>query len=435
MKAEQAFYTRKMGTGLGVYAASVSRSDRAFWEKCSRIGAKFEVEPGSETAEFIYYSSEFERYVGVGVSPASYANNAGRNKLTHIWVPEEASDDPSQIYFNYEFDRSFNEEQEYESREYEPVLTREDFGEILKKYAFSREKLAEFIEKLLPLVFGERNFLAMIFSEEKYDQKDLSQIAREMTWLASMLAPVLKEDRKKYCNKLGYSVFSEENIFVTNLGYVTRNKNYSHYFEMAKEPETDISAVCMTLAEKALESLDAYEDFVKQLYNCRIEEKLNGKNLKTMYFFWRVQNEDQTFRRKELPIRWQYLLEKAKTSSHYKNLVYAASCRIEDLSEEDMEILTDTLFKQDVERFTDPEEFKGFFTAYENVLLKIAKEKNKKAFRKVLRVQDPGARQNLYMALWQNESVRSCMIQDMESSSNGTEFLETLKFYEIFRDK
>lgn len=435
MKAEQAFYTRKMGPGLGVYAASVSKSDRDFWKNCSNIGSRFEVEPGSETAEFIYYSSEFGRYVGVGVSPSSYTGNAGRNKLTHIWVPDEASDDPSQIYLKYEFDRFFDENQAYESREYAPVLTRNDFGDILKKYAFSQEKLAEFIEKLLPLVFGERNFLAMIFSEEKYDRKNLPEIARELTWLASTLAPVLKENRKEYCKKLSYSVFSEENIFVTNLGYVTRNKNYSHYFEMAKEPEKDISAACMMLAGKAMESLDAYEDFVKELYTCRTEEKLNGKNLKIMYFFWQLQNENHTFLRKELPIRWQYLLEKAKTNSHYKDLVYTASCRIKDLTDEDREILADKLFKQDADRFTNPEEFKEFFAAYENSLLKIADGKSKKAFRDILYVQNPDARKNLYTALWDNESIRSCMIRDMESCSNGTEFLENLKFYEIFRDK
>ena len=34
--------------------------------KCSRVGSAFETEPGQDTAEFVYYSDDFNRYVGVG---------------------------------------------------------------------------------------------------------------------------------------------------------------------------------------------------------------------------------------------------------------------------------------------------------------------------------------------------------------------------------
>ncbi len=66
MKFEQAFYTREMITGLGVYASS--SKDYEFQNKCSRVGSAFETEPGQDTAEFVYYSDDFNRYVGVGVS-------------------------------------------------------------------------------------------------------------------------------------------------------------------------------------------------------------------------------------------------------------------------------------------------------------------------------------------------------------------------------
>ena len=82
MKFEQAFYTREMITGLGVYASS--SKDYEFQNKCSRVGSAFETEPGQDTAEFVYYSDDFNRYVGVGVSPYSYENHEGRNKLVQI---------------------------------------------------------------------------------------------------------------------------------------------------------------------------------------------------------------------------------------------------------------------------------------------------------------------------------------------------------------
>ena len=51
----------------------------------------------------------------------------GRNKLVHIWVQEQASDDPSQYYLKYEFDRKLDKNRTYESREFFPVLSREDY--------------------------------------------------------------------------------------------------------------------------------------------------------------------------------------------------------------------------------------------------------------------------------------------------------------------
>ena len=103
MKFEQAFYTRDLTRGLEIAASS--KQDGNFIRSCNAVGANFNTETTEETAQFVFFSEVFQRYVGVGVSPAGYEDNAGVNKLVHIFVPEEDSEDPAEYYLPYPFQR------------------------------------------------------------------------------------------------------------------------------------------------------------------------------------------------------------------------------------------------------------------------------------------------------------------------------------------
>lgn len=432
MKFEQAFYTREMITGLGVYASS--SKDYEFQNKCSRVGSAFETEPGQDTAEFVYYSDDFNRYLGVGVSPYSYENHEGRNKLVHIWVPEQASDDPSQCYLKYEFDRKLDKNKTYESREFFPVLSREDYPEILKKYKLSQEKLAELLEKVIPLLFRKKNFLAMILPDKTYSREECSDAARELTWLASMLAPVLKEDRSRYCRNLSYSVFSEENIAVANMAYMTQNKGYKNFFELGKETEGKVSELCLTLAKKAMESLDAYEDFIRELYMFRLEKENTIENFRLMFFHWNFEMQNREIKKEQIPVLWDAVIEKAMKDLSYRKFLYHLAEKTEDLSEEDLAKLHRYILIKDIKNYNENES-EDFWRAYISTIVKAFRTGNELLYRAYLTIPDNETKEKIYARLWKEESVKDCVLQDMERAADSREFMELLKFYEPYRPK
>ena len=432
MKFEQAFYTREMITGLGVYASS--SKDYEFQNKCSRVGSEFETEPGQDTAEFVYYSDAFNRYVGVGVSPYSYENHEGRNKLVHIWVPEQASDDPSQYYLKYEFDRKLDKNRTYESREFFPVLSREDYPEILKKYKLSEKKLAELLEKVIPLLFRKKNFLAMILPDKTYSREECSDAARELTWLASMLAPVLKEDRSRYCRNLSYSVFSEENVAVVNMAYMTQNKGYKNFFELGKETEGKVSELCLILAKKAMESLDVYEDFIRELYTFRLEKENTIENFRLMFFHRNFEVQNREIKKEQIPVLWDAVIEKAIKDLRYRRFLYHLAEKTEDLSEEDLAKLHRYILIKDIKNYSENES-EDFWAAYRSTVVKAFQTGNKLLYRAYLTVPDNETKEKIYARLWKEESVKNCVLQDMERAADSREFMELLKLYEPYRQK
>lgn len=427
MVFRQAFYTRETGTGLKIVASSDKSIE--FENNCLSVGSKFETETSDETAEFVYYSDSFDRYVGVGVSPASYTEHAGKNKLVHIWVPENSSSDPSDYYLSYAFDRNVDKNSDYGNKEFLPSLKREDYITILQKYALDVDKIAELLYKITPIAFREKNFLAVYLSENEYKHEELSVIAREITWLMSMLIPAVGEDRIKCRQNLSYSVLSKSNINIINIAYVTDTTDLDNCFNLKEKDSAQVPEIYRQLAKKAVESIDVYEEFLEDLYNCRLEERLSTENFKLMFLNWKIKYEHVSLNKKDIPVSWEKLIQRGQRNVKYRYFLYEVSQCIEDLSERDLAELHAYIFKNDQKAFVQ-DKYDEFISSYVNAIQKAFFTENAKLYRIYLSIENEALKERIFNDLWENKNSENCISLDIMRTENASDFIERLKLYQ-----
>jgi hypothetical protein len=168
MRFNQAFHYRDINSGLGIYASS--DNSEAFKKACEKICEAFVKEDGSRTAEFVCYSNYFRKFVGIGVSPFESKDKA--NRLVQIWVPDEASSDPSDYYLRYAYDSVCDKSREYTEEEFDPCISEENYSEILRKYGFSKAGLAGLLAGAAPIIFGKKERLSIVFPEDRLTDEE-----------------------------------------------------------------------------------------------------------------------------------------------------------------------------------------------------------------------------------------------------------------------
>jgi len=207
MRFDQAFHYRDINSGWGTYASS--DSSNSFKKTCGKICEGFAKEDSHETAEFVLYSNEFGRFVGIGVIPFESKDRA--NRLVQIWVPEEASPNPSDYYLQYEFTTDYDIDRQYEKTEFDPCISEQNYSEILDRYGFSKDCLAKLLSMAMPIMFGSYEKLSVVFPQNRFGDEEKRVAAREIMWLISVLMPVPEDKRGEFGSRLSYSVFSEKN--------------------------------------------------------------------------------------------------------------------------------------------------------------------------------------------------------------------------------
>lgn len=342
---EQSFYTRgnalinESGTGLGIAAASSLQ--KSFLDGCMAIGSKFNTERSDITAEFVMYSEEFQSFVAVGVSPATNADGGVVNKLCHIFVPDEEERKmkrgliPENYYLNYPFKKSVEKGSNPGTVALEPVLRIENYMDILEKYKFDTEKMASFLFKIFQILFNEKNLLLIVADESEYTREEHAVIARELTWLASCLVPGVGDEADRYRKKLSYGVYSKENISVINLAFSSDENLHTNRLYLGKSPDMEIPEVFYCLAEKALESRDAYREMVSEIRNGKNERRLDSKTLLMLYLMWKLKSGED-ISQKDIPFSMDYLMKNAASDDGYRNLFIGCITHLDTVSLRDV---------------------------------------------------------------------------------------------------
>lgn len=338
MKFEQAFYTRgtdllnQKKEGLGIAAAS--KTDYDFLNKSMSVGSKFNTEDSKELAEFVLYSDRFQAFVGVGVSRAYNTDGGAGNKLCHMYIPMESNDTPEAYYLNYPFRAEVEKGEELDVVELLPCLCEDDFSEILEKYEFDQEKLAYFLYKLYPIFFEEKNLLLMVLDENRYEKSKFSEMARELTWLASYLVPAFEKEACKYRKRLSYSVNSTNNFKIVNLAFTSDASLYENRFFMGKTSDEEIPQVYYALAEYALRSYAEFTKLLQELQDCKLEKTLDSRTLQLHYINWKVNNRI-SITWDEVPLNG-FALRQNIGNAVYRKFLFQCIHVLEDASENEL---------------------------------------------------------------------------------------------------
>ena len=349
MKFEQAFYTRGKDLlnekeGLGIAASS--RQDAAFLGECMSVGGRLNTEKTEATAELVLYSERTDCYVGIGISPAYNKDGGNVNKLCHIFIPAEKSLDPDVYCVQYPFRRTVEKGEKLEAVEIRPCLGRGDLPRILRKYGFDRKKLACFLSRLYPVFFREKNMMAVILDGSLRPDGDLSELAREVTWMAGCLVPKLGGAAVDYQKYLSYAVCSTENTTFVNLAYVTEDCGISNKFYFDEGPEADVPEVYDTIAEKALSSYGEAERFFVQMQKIleeMQEKRMDSMHLKLLYFQWK-RSRNLPIRRDDMPLDLASLCRTAVRDADRRSMLYGYMSALEDLSADELSLVWSNYF-------------------------------------------------------------------------------------------
>lgn len=428
MKFEQAFYTRDLTRGLGIAASS--KQDGNFIRNCDLVGANFNTEITEETAQFVFFSEVFQRYVGVGVSPAGYKDNAGVNKLVHIFVPEEDSENPAEYYLPYPFQRILHPGQLYSEITIPPVYFEKDFERILRKeeYHFERTKLAGLLYKILPVILGEKKLLAIVVSSEQHEKDKFPDIARELTWLIYQLFPAPDSEKQKFRRNLSYSVLSTVNISNANIAYVDNSDIHSNCFCLDEAFGEKIPEMYSTFAEYALKSREEYRQFIKELFEHSVEGKLSVRNLEFMFLQWKLQQENNSLKRSSLSVSLNTLIEMARKTRGNRILLYKIVAALDDFSLRELSDLQGRIFREVLKLFDESRDAL-FIAAYENAL-QSAYKKDYKLYTSYISAPDMELQEKIQTDIWESASGNSCIFEDIETIDQADAFLSKLNLYQ-----
>lgn len=348
MKFEQAFYT--WGTeqmsfaskGLGICACS--KNENSFIEKCMSIGSRFASEGIARTAEFCLYSTEFDSFVGVGLSPSADGGDGRANKLCHFYIPVESNAiaEPSEYILQYPFEKSVTVGTILEQREIASEYY--SYKEILKKYSYdakdekNKKRLALLLWKTFSCVFGEERNLFFVIDRGFHPDKDKdSQMARELVWLLSMLVPQLKGKENRYRKQLSYGVYTVANTAAVKLIFTDRFDLGENriLLDMPVEEEDEVPLVFEALAESAGQSFEQYQEFLSELLSGGYQAELETSMFSKLYYRWKL-NQGQKVSRNEIQDVLGSVMYSANLSSWHKKFLMDYLKQLEDLDMDDI---------------------------------------------------------------------------------------------------
>lgn len=431
MKFEQAFYTRGIdlinnegSIGLGIAASS--NRDPQFIAKCMEVGSKFNTERTEDvekTAEFVMYSEAFEKFIGIGVSPAPNREGGDVNKLVHMYIPETASDQSEEYYLPYKFWQNVEKKSDLGTVEIESCLKKSDFMQILKKYNFDRDKLAKFLWRMISVIYGKENLLLIVLDENRYEKGEFSAIARELTWLASCLIPECGDTllRRK---RLSYAVYSRENISVANLAYVTDETLHTNRFFLNGQNTEEVPELCYVLAENALHSYQAYLEFVAELQKNRIEENIDTTNLLIMFLQWKLNQGNISIQKQDIPISVNALVHYAGCKNEYRSLLYKCVIALNFISKKDLKKIWEKICWA-IKKPQEQENQECFLSVKK--IIRLFYGIDKKKYQSCLGELPGDIRKKVIEELYTEED--SCIQKELMHISSIEEWIETFEFY------
>ena len=362
MEFEQAFYTwgknqlSRHREGLGICASS--RLDGEFLDRCLTLGSRFNSERTGETAEFVLYAKEFDRFVGVGISPRADGGDGRVNKLCHFFIPREAEEYP--LPDSYLLEYPFRTE--VEDGEEIPLWSAEGqkkcgYREIIEQYQLKGNRLAGLLQMAWPCMFGEiSGFRILIGGEGREEDYDL-KAAREITWFLSILAPGYGELELGCRKNLSYGVRTRENVTAVRIIYTTEPGGDGQEFALDWEPDTEeLLPVFIRMAECAERSVEEYKAFTEGLLKMRKGARFRCSHLPVLFLRWKLENGEYVSKQ-EVGGEIDDILTAAVSSRWEKEFMEEYLLQAEDLGEADIAVLWVRFVSPAIQsRGTDPEE-------------------------------------------------------------------------------
>lgn len=439
MRFEQAFYTRgeellDEKRGLGIVAAS--NRDESFLSCCRRIGSDFKTEPHQKVSEFVLYEDSIGKFVGVSVSPSYEQDGGNRNKLVHIFVPEQASGRAEDYYLSYPFRSTVEKGELLEEVEIRPDLGEEDFDSLLGKYGMDEEKLAVFLTRIFPILFRENSRLYLVTDNRRDEDRGLSRTAREMTWLASQLAPE-EQDSLSYRKNLTYSVYSAVNSHLGKLIYMTEEEwekmecsRGDVCFFPDRPVREEVPELYRELAGRLRDSRRAYLDFMKELRDQWEEDDFSTQGLDFQFFCWRL-HKGYAAEKDEIPMEITNLLDFAIRGKKYRRLLYECLLSLKGWATEDLRIIWNAVIAPQLEKPSEYEE-ENFLAAAEKVLFLFPQEGLKGEYRDAMKKLPQRIRGQIQQDLYHRAD--SGIWAELEGISSAQECREFFAFYEDLQE-
>ena len=428
MRFGQAYYTRskkllnESGTGLGIAAASDIQN--SFFTGAMSIGSKFNTEDSKESAEFLVYSDYFQRYVGVRVSPSAAKDGGTVNKICHMFIPENQEKNPDLYCLDYSYESDLPKNIYLEKKDIFPCLGKEDFSRILKKYEFDTKKLASFLNKLYPVLFGEKNLLLIVLDEEIYRKNQFVEVAREITWLANYLVPDLGEKAWYYRKNLSYGVNTTDNIGIVNLAFSSNPNLHDYCFFLDTKESESVLPVYENLARSAMSSYEEFLAFVTELHDCGAVGTMGSKELQLKYVLWKF-SYDMRVEPNEIPATMEFIRREAVHNSFYRQFLFCWMLTMKDIPHNELV----RIWQQIIEvRLKDelPEEDTLFLEVIQK-MLKLMYYKNLKNYTIFVRCLPVCIRKKI---LKSTMDERNSFVWD--HVKHLTSFEECQEFYEIY---
>ena len=342
MRFEQAFYTRgsdllnEKGTGLGIAAAS--RTNYKFLQNCMSVGGKFNTERSKEKAEFLVYSDRFSSFISVGVSPAFNEDGGNVNKLCHMYIPTEISENPADAFIDFDFQSKVERGAQLDVVEKSSYLDTRDFSLYLNKYGINEEKLAYFLYKLYPVALKEKNLLLVVLEEGK-SEEEIMKTAREVAWMFHCLVPAVGKDAITYRKNLSYAANSRDNISIVNLAFTTDESLFAnHRIYLNAVEEIEVPEVYRALAEKAVSSYEEFEQMITSLQESCAGFSMNCENLELMYLQWKAEQKLPIYH-DMLPMSMESIIVEANKRKAYRKLLYTLILALDRLTGTDTKMI------------------------------------------------------------------------------------------------
>ena len=340
-------------------------------------------------------------------------------------MPKEVSHIPDEYYLQYPFQAQVEKGSELEEVELQPYLKEEHFAEILQKYEFGKEKLAEFLFQLYPILMKEQKQLFIVLDGEKYKKEDCFTIARELTWLSSYLVPALETEAFFYRKRLTYGANTKDNSSLVNLVFSTDESLGTNRFYLESLERKKVPQLYEQLAEKACTSREAFVQFLTELLEKPLGEEKNIKNLTLRYLRWKLE-QGMNLEWEELSSYIIFIRRQARNDEDYQAFLYRCLLSLEDIAVGELLDIWRETIKFVLNR--KEAEFGEQFLLLTAELLEGMYEKDKNHYKRLWKDLPEEVQKVVMEQLYEKEV--SCIHKHIEQSETFRDYQEIMELYQ-----
>lgn len=328
----QAYYTWETAssfcpvTGWGIHKAS-QKDDKLFRE-CEKMAPGLKQGQDGTTSEYLLYSADWNCFVSAGVSPRPEGDEAGReNILCHLFVPESClmTRDPAGYLLDFQFDSVPRPG----DRLSDVTINKGNFNyrDILNRFALGndgdsihKKRLEVLLRLLYQRILSDAPPLLFYMRHDGLDGTEYAKAAKSLVYLLHLWVPSASDEQmRRYRGSLTFSINAESRT--GGIGILFNSEDNGGYslenLETYEEDSVFEGGFFCTLAEKAQDSADCLQQYLKQLSGVFDEEAGSLDQILLCYKRKRM-DEGNPIPEEELYEKLGSLIRKAERSSWYK---------------------------------------------------------------------------------------------------------------------